>query len=254
MTFKRSTKLGLAVAAALGVVTGANANLVQNGQLDLGGQGFGNAPRLLTIQGQGNNTTESGAIGIVGGAIAVVPGIANGSVFLGNGVTNAGGDEVSPLNDTLKFGIPTLGSLGWTSGADVRLLFNATEPGGNGLSVTDVTLKFYNGNTVIAAIDGSFALASTITGNGSSGFLINVDAAQQTFLNTSVFGQAGSSGFRIALESTITGVAGGPESYLAVPGGSLPPTAIPEPESYAMMLAGLGMLGFIARRRKRNQI
>ena len=255
MTFKRSTKLGLAVAAALGVVTGANANLVQNGQLDLGGQGFGNAPRLLTIQGQGNNTTESGAIGVSGGAlVGLTPGIADGSVFSGNGITNAGGDTVNPLTDASKFGIPTLGELGWVSGVDVRLLFNATEPGGDGLTVTDVTLKFYNGNTVIAAIDGSFALASTITGNGSSGFLINVDAAQQTFLNTSVFGQAGSSGFRIALESTITGVAGGPESYLAVPGGSLPPTAIPEPESYEMMLAGLGMLGFIARRRKRNQI
>ena len=245
----RKRWMAIAIAGTfMGVSAGANANLVQQGQLDLGGQGFGNAPRLLTIQGQGNNTTESGAIGIVGGAIAVVPGIANGSVFLGNGVTNAGGDEVSPLNDTLKFGIPTLGSLGWTSGADVRLLFNATEPGGNGLSVTDVTLKFYNGNTVIAAIDGSFDLASTETGNGNSGFLIFVDGQQQTFLNTSVFGVAGSSNFRIALESTITNVAGGPESYLAVPGAGV----IPEPETYAMLLAGLGLMGFVARRRKQK--
>ena len=29
-----------------------------------------------------------------------------------------------------------------------------------------------------------------------------------------------------------------------------PVTAVPEPESYAMMLAGLGLLGFLARRRK----
>ena len=27
---------------------------------------------------------------------------------------------------------------------------------------------------------------------------------------------------------------------------------VPEPESYAMMLAGLGLLGFIVRRRKRR--
>jgi len=27
---------------------------------------------------------------------------------------------------------------------------------------------------------------------------------------------------------------------------------VPEPETYAMMLAGLGLLGFIARRRMRN--
>ena len=30
------------------------------------------------------------------------------------------------------------------------------------------------------------------------------------------------------------------------------PAAVPEPESYAMLLAGLGMLGFFARRRKQN--
>ena len=30
-------------------------------------------------------------------------------------------------------------------------------------------------------------------------------------------------------------------------------TAVPEPETYAMMLAGLGLLGFAARRRKQAQ-
>lgn len=248
---KRKLWVGAAIASAiLGVSAGANASLVQIGQLDLGAQGFGNAPRLLTIQGNGNSTFESGAIGISGGSmVALSPGIADASVYLGNGVQNLGGDTVNPLNNN-KFGIPTLGSLNWTSGADVRLLFNATEPGGNGLTVSDVTLKFYNGNSVIAAIDGSFSLASTMTGNGTSGFLINVDSAQQTFLNSSVFGLSGSSAFRIALEATISDATGGPESFSAVPSTPVVISAIPEPETYAMMLTGLGLMGAIARRRK----
>ena len=32
----------------------------------------------------------------------------------------------------------------------------------------------------------------------------------------------------------------------------LPPTSIPEPETYAMMLAGLGLMAFVARRRKQK--
>jgi hypothetical protein len=35
-------------------------------------------------------------------------------------------------------------------------------------------------------------------------------------------------------------------------GNSLIFAPIPEPESYAMMLAGLGFLGFMARRRKQK--
>ncbi len=247
MTLKKLTTAVAVSAALLGLSAGANASLVLNGETDLTGQGYGNAHRLLTIQGSGNSTTESGAIGISGGNIvSLTPGILDSLVFSGNGVTNAGGDTVSPLTDDLKFGIPTLGELNWTSGADVNLLFNASEPGGNGLAVTDVTLKFYNGDTVIAAIDGSFALGSTNMGAGSAGFLINVDAAQQTFLDTTVFNLAGVAGFRIALESTITGVAGGAESYSAI-------AAIPEPEIYAMMAAGLGLIGWVGKRRRKQQ-
>ena len=242
-------RLSIAVMAAgtlLGGASAVNASLIFNGELAIGGQGYGNAHRLLTIQAQGNNTFESGAIGISGGNLVSVSGISDALVFAGNGITNTGGNEANPLSDNQKFGIPTLGELNWTSGANVNLLFNATEPDGNGLTIDDVTLKFYNGNNVIAAIDGSFSLASTTTGTGIAGFLISVDAAQQTFLDGAVFSQAGASNFRIALEASISGVGGGAESFSAVA------APIPEPEIYAMMGLGLGLLGWAARRKKQQ--
>lgn len=45
-----------------------------------------------------------------------------------------------------------------------------------------------------------------------------------------------------------------PRAYLGYSGAPIePPPPIPEPETYAMMLAGLGMLGCMARRRKRQR-
>jgi hypothetical protein len=47
---------------------------------------------------------------------------------------------------------------------------------------------------------------------------------------------------------TISGTSGATGSYA----GTLNVSAVPEPETYAMMLGGLGLLGFMARRRKQQ--
>jgi hypothetical protein len=73
--------------AGIGVIiatSAVKADIIYLNQIvDVNGQGFGNAPRLITVQAQGNNSTESGAIGIVGGALTAVAGINNASVFSG---------------------------------------------------------------------------------------------------------------------------------------------------------------------------
>jgi hypothetical protein len=211
--------------------------------VDLGGQGFGNAPRLLTVQGSG---TESGVVNIAAGnTIVGGAGVPTGSVHDSNGVTNAGGQEVSPFTDNQKFGIPTLSSLGWTTADQVKIVFNATEPGGNGLNITDVTLKFYNGTTLVGAIDGQQNFLNTIVGNGNSGFAFGVSDDEKAYVQ-GILNQAGSGNFRIALETTITDAAGGPESFSAISAMS----AVPEPATWAMMVLGFLGVGLLAYRRR----
>ena len=194
----------------------AQANIIFLGEIDLGAQGFGNAPRLLTLQGNG---TESAVVNVSNGTIVGGGGIPDAQVTMGNGITNTGGDQVNPFSDNQKFGIPTLGSLNFTQGSDIRLVFNATEPGGDSITINDVTLKIFNGNTLALALDNGttpIVFANTASGNGNAAFLLGLDAAQQTIVNNTIFNQVGFGNFRIALEATLTGAAGGPESFSVI--------------------------------------
>ena len=46
---------------------------------------------------------------------------------------------------------------------------------------------------------------------------------------------------------------GGSYAYLLTPCDICPVAQVPEPETYAMFMAGLGLMGFMARRRKNGQ-
>jgi hypothetical protein len=219
------------------------------------GQGFGNVPRDLTIQANGSNhtTTESGCVAVTSGATISIGSSAcltsETNVHDGNGVVNGGGDEPPPLADNQKYGIPTAGSLGWATAADIGLLFNATDPGGNGLDLTDVTLKFYDANgNLLAAIDGQHTFGATDIGNGGAGFIFDVDASEQTYLNGVIFnGSLNLNNVYMALESTIVGGEGGPESWTIF--NLNHPPAVPEPATWAMMLLGFCGIGMAMRRR-----
>jgi len=155
---RRVLQIALATAAIVTATTPASASLVYDSTIFVTAQGFGNVPRDLTVDVNGQNHIESGCVSVgAGGAFALGSNscILDTSVHDGNGVANTGGDEPNPHADNQKYGIPTLTEVGWASAADIGLLFNAIEPAGNAITVNDITLKFYDANGLfLAAIDG----------------------------------------------------------------------------------------------------
>jgi hypothetical protein len=97
--------------------------------------------------------------------------------------------------------------------------------------------------------DFTFGIACTTCGNGSlfplaSDIVFHV--ANATIAELTVANNLGNI-FVADVFSSATGNTG----PVDVTGGG-PPTSVPEPETYAMLLAGLGLMGFVARRRRRN--
>jgi MYXO-CTERM domain-containing protein len=253
-------------AAALATPQTASASIIYEQPIYDTGTGFGNEPRLLTTQERGpqKDGTESACVGVTaGGATAVGSSqcISDGQVYKGNTVTNEGGDEVNPAREGNKYNTPTVGEIGWDGAEDIGLIFNSTDPAGNSIDIDDVTLKFYLDGMLLAAIDGNMSFSETEQGNGVAGFLLSVDDEQQAFLNSTIFSRNDFGDIRIALETTISGAAGGPESFWAVnldrsststssTGGTSSGTQVPAPAGLGLF--ALGALGLLARRRRRE--
>lgn len=248
---------------ALAVATGApaSASLIYGGQVDISGAGFGNRTTLLTLQELGpapsRDGVESGCITPTnnsGGITASTACVAAADVFGSNGVTNVANDgaDVSPPLAFPKNAAPLLGDLGLTDADRIGIIFNPVEAqNDDGLvTLTDLTLKFYEGTDLIFALDTNEAFNFNFdAGNGNAGFLFFIDDAQQNALDNALTG-AGLilADLRLAAEATVSGAAGGPDSFFLYErdGGT------PVPEPAALGLFGLGLLGIAAARRRRS--
>ena len=200
--------------ALLATSVGANANVTGS----LGG-GIGTFATLSspTLGVPGTGGTLSGAVSAT---------IVGGTVYAAD---FAFADDVVPGENFLAAG-PT--------------------PGGFGIPNTS-TLTFTGpGVSYISFLWGSPDLFNTLTVNSTGGGVQIFTAAGMGFPLTN-----GDQSFNQSVQ--FTGLAGALITSLvfsstqdAFEVARFSITAVPEPETYAMMLAGLGLMGFVARRRK----
>ena len=224
-----------AAVATLGCTTAAYADLTLLGPENFQGTGLGAVNTILTVQSPGASSFETGTVSW-------------------NGTTDViTGSQV--LTGASQTQTRTLGEVGVTSASELRVVFNAIEPGassGQGsIDLEALTLTFYSptGTTLYSAsLDQSYSFADTFTGAGNSGFVFGLTPEQAAAAQAAVFG--GSFGtVRVGLMASASMAEGGLETFFVA---RSPVAPIPEPGTYALMLAGLGAVGFMAKRRART--
>jgi hypothetical protein len=223
-------------------VQSVSAEIIFVGPFVVGGAGFGNLPRALTVQSHGpSNSTESGGIAPTGSG-----GLISGNTACADTLKDVGGDEANPIGFP-KQSAPTLSSLAINSGDQIGILFDAVQPqnsNNNVVTINDLTLKLYNGVSLVFAASGTFDNLLTNPGNGKTDYLFELSAAQAQAFNAALNGDFSDT---IALDSTISFPNGssGPESYTFIN------TSVPEPSSIAM-LGSFFLLGLVLKGRKRT--
>lgn len=132
-------------------------------------------------------------------------------------------------------------------------------------SFTDTFTFNFSGNAVVDVWLNSSASANKLatqqivfTSATLNGVSLTIDAPSQlqgTIFRTAGLFQEPLTGSFVLTVNGYAGLAGNTGNAISASysgGINVMPTAVPEPESYALLLAGLGVVAFVARRRKMN--
>jgi hypothetical protein len=230
-------------------VSAAQADLILVGTVSINGTGLGAVNTVLTITSQANNTTEQGCVIPTGGA--------------NFGVGNLSGNLCSiGSNGDLQNQTQTrnLGDVGILSGSAFGVVFNASEPGGNSISLDNLVAYFRDGsgNTLSAALacGGKCDFASTEEGTGKSGVLFQLNNAEAADLQTFITNAGGASNVYVGLGAAAGSpgfeATGGLETFFvfnAVQGVTF--SVVPEPSTTILVASGFVGLAAVVRRRRR---
>lgn len=176
--------------------------------------------------------STAAALLLSAGALATPAAMADVLVFDGTGNATYGATHADPgaYSDEFLFRVATE-SQGWASGTAIA---GKTLVGLSRLFNYGITgVEFFRVNA-----DSSRSILGTGTTTGNSVEFFPADTLT-----------AGSYGFVIHGQSSLDGLGGSYAGNL-----NLVTAPVPEPASYGMLAAGLGMLAFTARRRKSNKL
>jgi hypothetical protein len=246
--------------------------LASNTFAELGATGFGNAPRLLSLQ---NTPFENGAVVSNGGATQFLNNITIGPAptFTVNGTPCTGGNTCTAgllVNQSALVNVTSL----WTSGANVGVGLDTNQIGSTGaLFFNELVLNIYNstgtllgtfgGNDPVLISEAQLALQQ---GNGNSVFnLLLTNGTGGTTNEQAEFdailaglppgGQifAGlAAAFGCSPAPCVVGASNdGADSFLAFSQTAV--VAIPEPATWAMLILGFFGIGGLSMMRKRRE-
>jgi hypothetical protein len=259
--------LAASMLTALALPANAEFILNDNTFADLGATGFGNAPRLLTLQ---NSPNESGAVISVSGTQTFLSPITVDGSFNITGTTCTSNQTCSGggllVNESNLVNVTNL----WTSGASVGVGLDTNQTGSTGAllfselvlniySSTGTLLGTFGGNDAVLITEAQLALQQ---GNGNSVFNLNLTSGEQAEFNTLLAGLAPGAQIFAGLgaafgctpspgSNTCIGASNdGADSFLAFNAQAVPGpivgAGIP-----GLIMAVLGMFGLNRARRKR---
>jgi hypothetical protein len=223
----------------------AHATLVSLGPGSLSGQGLGAVDTVLTMTSPANSTTESGCVaGGSGGSTVLGPTACPGSGPIGQAF--AGGDEQAINNS------PSAASIGLTDFNNLRILFNASEPGSDSITLGNLSLTLWDASgSILDAyyITSAVTFNSTNPGTGNAGFFFGLDSAQAGVANSLL---ALNPDLRLGLAANASDATGGLETFsVGVVQGEGPPSAVAEPATLGLLGVGLVAFRLVTRRRAR---